>query len=177
MILALLRSLWAFAKLIPWQFYVFAGLVFAFYAYGLYEHHQGAEETALKYDKQIAEERAAYEKQVAALKAKQQEVITKTVVEYRDRIKVEKVKGDEIVKEIPVLVQSDCKLSGGMRVAHDSAASGHMPDDPIGAAATAAPVEASTLAATVAENYAACRQNAAQLVALQKLVSSLEQKP
>lgn len=177
MILAALRSLWGFLKLIPWQLYAVIALVLGFYGYGVYRHHQGYQDASRVYEQRIAAERAAYDKQVAELKAKQQDVIIKTVVEYRDRIKVEKVKGDEIIKEVPVLVQSECKLSGGMRVVHDAAALGRMPDDPQGAARAAPPVDPTTLATTVATNYASCRQNATQLVALQKIVSSLEQKP
>lgn len=177
MILAALKSLWAFAKLIPWQLYALAVLVFAFYGYGLYEHHQGVTETEAKYEAQIAKEKVSYAKQVAAIQAKQQEVITKTVIEYRDRIKVVKEKGDAIVKEIPVLVPLDSPLlSGGVRVAHDSAARGDLPDDPLGAAAAANPVTTTTLMATVAENYASCRADQERLRSLQTLVSSLEQK-
>lgn len=178
MIIAFARTVWGFMKLIPWQIYALVGLVFAFYGYGLYEHHQGAKDTAAKYDKQIAAERAAYEKEVAELRAKQQTAITQTVIEYRDRVKVIKEKGDEIVKKEFVYVPLDSPLlASGVRVFHDSAASGVMPDDPIRAIAASDPVETSALMETVAENYTACRTDQERLASLQKLVSYLGEKP
>ena len=174
MTLALLRTIWGLLSKIPWWIYV---LVFAVFYHFLAIHvavSDQKKEDQASFQKQIAAERAAYDKEVAALKAKQQDVITKTVVEYRDRIKVVKEKGDEIVKQVPVYVPMDSPLLGsGVRVFHDAAASGVVPDDPIRAIAAADPVETSTLLSTVAGNYESCRENAARLVALQKIVSSL----
>jgi hypothetical protein len=98
------------------------------------------------------------------------------VIRYRDRIKTVEVQGAEVIKEIPVLVPMDSPLlAGGFRVFHDAAASGHMPDDPAGAARAAAPVEAPTLASVVGENYAQCRAQAEQLLALQAILKGTTQ--
>lgn len=178
MILAALRSLWSFAKLIPWWAYAAVALIGYHFAAIQVAQHQATEAANAKWEKEIATQKATYDAQVKALQAKQQDVITKTVVEYRDRVKVVKEKGDEIVKQVPVYVPMGSPLlSSGVRVFHDAAASGVLPDDPPGDARTADPVETATLLSTVAGNYESCRETSARLVALQKLVSSLEQKP
>lgn len=174
---AFFRAAWAAMKLVPWWVYAIAALAFSFYSYGLYEHHQGAKETTAKYEKQLAAEREAYAKEVAELRAKQQTVITQTVIEYRDRVKVIKEKGDEIVKEVPIYVPLDSPLlASGVRVFHDSAATGDVPDDPGRALAAADPVTTASLMETVATNYTACRTDQERLASLQHLVSVLGEK-
>ena len=165
---------WTFLKAIPWQIYAGAVILASVWFYGERQHHAGYAEASAKYEAQIAAERAKYDDEIASLRAKQQAVITKTVIQYRDRVQVVKEKGDEIIKEIPVLVPLGSPLlAGGVRVAHDAAASGVMPDDPQGAAAAASPVKTAALVATVAENYTACRESSERLIALQQIVSSL----
>ncbi len=122
-----------------------------------------------------AKEREVYMAALEKEKARQAQVVERVVVEYRDRVKIVKERGDEIVREVEKLVSADsCPLPGGFRVLHDAAASGSLPDDPAGVAAIAAPVEAPAAAETVAGNYAACLANAAQLTALQDLVKGLQ---
>lgn len=178
MTVAILRGLWRFAKMIPWQVYAVIAVSIALLSFGKYEHHQGYEQAVAAYEAKLLAEREAYAKQVRELQAKQQQIITKTVIEYRDRVQVVKEKGDEIVRYVDRLVPMDSPLlAGGVRVIHDAAATGHMPDDPERAAAAAAPVEAATLSTTVAENYTTCRATAEQLVALQTIVNQLGEKP
>lgn len=173
--MSFLLAAWNIAKLIPWQVYAVAAIFLGAYAYGLNEHHLGYHEAKDEDAKVYAEQKAAYDKQVAELKAKQQEVITKTVTVYRDRVQIVKEKGDEVIREIPVLVMgNDVVLSGGVRVAHDAAALGELPNDPQGAARAAAPVEVTTLLTTVAENYQACESTRAKLIALQGIVANLQ---
>jgi predicted acylesterase/phospholipase RssA len=118
-----------------------------------------------------AELQAALERE----KARQAQVVEKVVVEYRDRVKVIKEKGDEIVKAVPYYVRASCALPGGWRVLHDAAASGSFPEDPDGAIAAAEPVEGVAAAETVASNYAACRADQARLAALQQLLAGIAQ--
>ena len=121
-------------------------------------------------------ERAAYADALAKEKERQATVVERVVVEYRDRVKVVKEKGDEVVREVEKLVPADaCPLPGGFRVVHDAAASGDLPEDPAGAAAAAAPVEAAAAAETVASNYAICRLEFEKLTALQNIVKGLAQ--
>lgn len=149
----------------------------AVFTAAVHERNVGWNERDLQAKAELLAMQANYNKQVAAIQAKQQEVITKTVTVYRDRIQVVKEKADAIVAEIPeILPLTSTLLSGGVRVIHDAAALGNLPDDPQGAARSAAPVETFALLTTVAENYAACTVNAERLKALQTIVSSLEQK-
>lgn len=172
--LAVLKSVWGALTKIPWWIYVGVALiVYHFAAIGVAESRVRAEDKA-EFARELGAEKTAAEKEIAAVKAKQQDVITKTMVEYRDRIKIVKEKGDEIVKEVPVYVPMDSPLlSSGVRVFHDAAASGVLPDDPVRAIGAADPVETSTLLSTVAANYESCRADQERLAALQKLVSTL----
>lgn len=133
-------------------------------------YKRGEEKVQTQFDAYKAEMANALEKE----KSRQAQVVERVVVEYRDRVKVVKEKGDEIVKEVPVLVHGDSFLTGGWRVLHDAAATGELPADPERAAAAADPVEDTTAAETVASNYAACRADQARLTALQELLKGLK---
>jgi hypothetical protein len=187
--LAAIKTVWALAggvyRLLPPKVWAILGLVTVVIFYHLYTVHEAHKDGftdgfAEANDQCTAREAAAKEKfdrQVKKIQEEQQQVITRTVIEYRDRVQIVKEKGDEIVKEVPVLVPRTVGvLPGGMRVIHDAAASGDLPSDPQRAADAAAPVDATTLAATVAANYETCRANAEELIALQSLVVSLERK-
>lgn len=182
MTLALLSTLWAFVKkvfgLFPAKDWLIIAALLGIVGYHLYAVHEarvsGREEAQAECAKKTAAAKAAYDLEVKKIQEQQQQVITRTVIEYRDRVQVVKEKGDAIVQEVEKLVPvGTCELPGGMRVAHDAAASGVLPDDPERAAAAAAPVDPTTYAATVAQNYEVARLNAEQLVALQHLVQSL----
>lgn len=168
--------IWAALKLVPgwvWVALAAAGLLTGSIVY--VDHHgyvRGKAEIQGKWDVEHAEMLAAIEKE----KARQAEVVTKTVIEYRDRVQVVKEKGDVIEKEVQVLVPvGSCDLPGGFRVLHDAAAGAiPVPDDPAGAAAAADAVEASAAAATIAENYTSCRADAERLRALQELLKGLK---
>jgi hypothetical protein len=140
-------------------------------AWGL-DHH-GYQRGAAEVHVAWALEHEAMQKALDVEKTRQAQVVEKVVVEYRDRVKVEKEKADAITQYVPIMVDRDCTLSGGFRVLHDAAAAGALPEDPAGAARAAAPVEAPAVAATVAENYAACRADQARLTALQQLVKGI----
>jgi hypothetical protein len=118
-----------------------------------------------------------YEAELKRVKEQQVVVVEKVVVEYRDRVKVIKEKGDEIIQAIPVYVTGDCGLSPGWRVLHDAAASGELPQDPAGAVAAASPVDEAAAAETVARNYEIARETAARLLALQAIVTQLGGTP
>lgn len=165
---------WAALKLVPGWVWLAIGVAIAcmgaIYAIDHNGYTRGAAAVQVKWDT----ERAAMQTQIAKEKERQAQVVVRTVIEYQDRIKVVKEKGDEIVRQIPVLVPSGgCLLGGGFRVLHDAAASGELPADPGSAAAAADPVEASAAIETVAENYAACRADQARLTALQQLVKEI----
>jgi len=141
-----------------------------FFGAGMAGYRRGAHSVQVKWDM----EHAAQAKRIAELEARNAEVVTKTVIEYRDRIQVVREKGEEIVREVTRYVPSDaCPLPAGFRVLHDAAARGEPPEDPVGAIAAAAPVEAAAAAETVAANYQSCRETAERMIALQKLVQGV----
>jgi predicted transcriptional regulator len=80
----------------------------------------------------------------------------------------------ETIRYVPQFVHADdCPLPGGFRVLHDAAAKGLVPD-PAGVP-DAAPAPAQDVAATVADNYGACLENAKQLEGLQEWIHEQQQ--
>ena len=76
---------------------------------------------------------------------------------------------ETIIKEVPTYVKTtDCPMPGGFRVLADAAANGELPDP--ARVADAAPVAAATVAASVADNYGTCHENASCLSGLQDWV-------
>lgn len=89
------------------------------------------------------------------------------VTRYVDRVRTVQETAAVITKEVPVHVPSDaCPLPAGFRLLHDAAAAGRVPD--AAHLADAAPADAQTVAATVADNYATCHAIREQLTALQQ---------
>ena len=116
---------------------------------------------------QEAQEASKY---AAALSARRVVVSERVVTQFRDRVKIVREAGEEVIREvvryIPVTTPD---LPGGFRVLHDAAALGQIPRTPTGADATsAAPVPVTTATETIASNYSACRLNAEQLASLQE---------
>jgi len=72
-----------------------------------------------------------------------------------------------------------CTLPGAWRLLHDAAATGEAPAAAAGslAAANAAPVDDAAALATVADNYAACRDAQEQVKAWQRRFHTLESAP
>lgn len=109
--------------------------------------------------------------QAQAVANKQERETEKVRIAYRDRVKVVREKGEEVIREVEKLVPVDgCQLDGGFRVLHDAAARGELPDTATGADGPPAPVEQAAAARTVAGNYGACHENTEQLTALQDWV-------
>lgn len=130
-------------------------------------YSRGAAEVRAQWEMERAEQIA----RIAELEKRNAQVVVKEVIKYRDRVKVVREKAEEVIREIPVLVPVDIPaLPGAVRVLHDAAAGGELPDDPAGAARAAEAVEVPALVETVADNYAACRADAERLVALQNIV-------
>lgn len=103
---------------------------------------------------------------------------TRTVTEYVDRVQVVRERGTTIVKEVPVYVTATadaaCTVPAGFVHLHDAAASGDAlagvagdPDAP------AAGVTLSSVAETVADNYAIHHATVAQVNGLQALARQL----
>lgn len=103
----------------------------------------------------------------------------RVVTVYVDRVRTVRERGATITREIPIHVTAKadaaCPVPAGFVRVHDAAAQG-VPLDP-SAGDPDAPVPGlalSGVAATVAGNYTACHETAAQLTALQDWVRGLQ---
>lgn len=115
----------------------------------------------------------------AAEQAKHQaEATVQVVTEYVDRVKVVREKGATIIKEIPVYVpqkaDAGCTINAGFVRLHDAAASNTIPGPAGDADAATSGVALSTVAGTVADNYAACHENAEQIIAWQQWARAMK---
>ena len=123
-----------------------------------------------KREAQAVAEAKETSKQLEALALNRGKVTERVVTQYKDRVKIVKVQGEEVVREIERLIPSDaCVLDGGFRSLHDAAVTGRFPEAATGAN-DASGVPQDVAARTVIENYAIAKQNAEQLAALQDWV-------
>lgn len=104
--------------------------------------------------------------------ARAEEAAKNVRIEYRkvvEQVTVEK----EAARELIEVVRRDasCDLPGSFRVLHDTAA-GY----PAGQASSGT-VSAAQAAETIADNYAAARENAAKLEALQNYIAQIQDAP
>lgn len=145
---------------------VLAFLGWRIHAYGEARYAAGQANVQAKWDKSVERGR----KEVERLRTAAAKVTVRTEIQYIDRVKVIKEKGDAIVREIPVFVPAGSgQLGGGFRLLHDAAANGGPVPDAAGIA-HAAPVPAQDVAATVLVNYPGAHETAARLTALQDWV-------
>lgn len=172
---------WRVLRAIPWQAYAAAALIAAFYFHGTARYAAGVRVTNQARDEQAAIDAARIDKLARDLAAAQSAETTRIVTEYVDRVREVRVAGRTILKEVPVYVHANTPdLPAGFRIVHDAAATGVPPvpgtapgaDAGADSATPAAPVPAQVAAATVADNYATCRETAAQLAGLQQWVAS-----
>jgi hypothetical protein len=113
------------------------------------------------------------ERLAAALGKRRVEVTERVVIEYRDRVKVVRQQGEEIIREVEKLVPvGSCDLPSGFRVLHDAAVTGSLPRPSLGTDAAA--VSAQDAAYTVVANYTVCHDTAERLIALQRWVKEQE---
>lgn len=136
------------------------------HAYGEARYEAGQANVQADWDKSVEKGRV----RLAELKAAAGRVTVRTETVYVDRIKTIRLRGEEIVREVQVFVPAgSAELSGGFRLFHDAAA-GNQPLPDAAAITHAAPVDAQTVARTVADNYAASHEIAQRLTSLQDWV-------
>ncbi|VWC54932.1 hypothetical protein BLA18110_00158 [Burkholderia lata] len=103
----------------------------------------------------------------------------KVVTQYVDRVQVVREKGNTIIQEVPVYVDREadraCVVPVGFVRVHDGAAANVPLGDPGNADAAPSGVALSAVAATIADNYTTCHENAEQLIALQTRVRDGEE--
>ncbi|MBY8609935.1 hypothetical protein K7N18_34510 [Burkholderia arboris] len=101
------------------------------------------------------------------------------VTQYVDRVQVVREKGNTIIQEVPVYVDREadraCVVPVGFVRVHDGAAANVPLGDPGNADAAPSGVALSAVAATIADNYTTCHENAEQLIALQTRVRDGEE--
>lgn len=153
--LGILKAVWTFLCSLPWQVWGGIAMLAVFLWYGHARYEAGQAEVQARWDAETAAEVAA----AARKKAASDVASARVEVRYVERVRVVRERGATIVKEVPVYVPLDsCPLTPGWRVLHDAAAAGRMPDP--ARLPDAAPVPAQVAAATVADNYATCLENA-----------------
>ncbi|MFA7347276.1 MAG: hypothetical protein WCZ86_05910 [Desulfurivibrionaceae bacterium] len=127
----------------------------------------GAAHVQAKWDKEKSAQQVAAAKEAA----RQSEATVKIVTEYVDKIKVVRERGATIIKEVPVYVpaqaDNDCVINVGFVRLHDGSAARAISLSTGAADAGPSGVALSTVAATIADNYQRCHENAEQLIALQ----------
>lgn len=114
---------------------------------------------------------------VARIRHRQAEATVKVVTQYVDRVRTVRETGATIIKEVPIYVNQDadaaCIINRGFFRMHDDAAALRVSGPAGSADAAPAGIALSTVAATVADNYERCHENAAQLESLQSWVSAM----
>jgi hypothetical protein len=135
-------------------------------------HEYGYSRAAKVGRAELAAYQAKAAEESAKLEAKAAKVEKQVVVEYRDRVREIRVVTPEVIREIEVVRQSDCKLPSEFRMLHD-AATGNGVETPAGANDGPQEVDPATVIETVRENYARARESIAQLEALQKWAASV----
>jgi hypothetical protein len=128
---------------------------------GWFGHHYAS----IKYEARDA----ARLRDIAELQARRAEKTIEVVTKYVDRVREVKVQGDSVIREVPIYVSqaadAQCVIPAGFVRIHDAAAG--LPGPAGDAYAAPSGIALSTVAETIAVNYADCRANAEQLRALQ----------
>jgi hypothetical protein len=155
----------AFLRRIPAWVWVAVFCLAGIWLYGRYQYQQGEEQVKAEWAASV--ERG--KKQVERLKAEAGKITVKVETKYVERIKEVKIRGETIVKQVPVYVPAGLpQLPGSVRVFVDAASQGALPDPT--KTADAAPVPIEDLATSVAENYTQCLATSEQLRGLQEWV-------
>lgn len=164
-----IAALAAFLRRIPAWFWVAGVFLLAGWYYGHAQYQAGERATQFEWDAQKAKDAA----EIAHLKEQAGKVTVMVETRYVDRIKTIKVKGDTIVKKVPIYISRDLpELPPAFRWLHDAAATGVIPGPAV--PADVAAVAPQDVAATVADNYTTCLATSEQLKGLQEWVT--EQK-
>lgn len=123
-----------------------------------------------KWEKKIADQRV----QIEQLQTKSEQVTTKTITQYVDRVRIVKEKGDTIIKEVPIYVSKEsdakCVIPADFVLIHDSAAKNQVPESTGTSNENDSGIKLSTVAETVATNYNKCHEVMTQLTSLQQWI-------
>jgi hypothetical protein len=153
-------------NLIPLPYRILAVILIALslFGFGYYKGLQVSKERIALFE---AKARLEYEQLRNAYEKAKNDVNTKIVTEYVDRIIYVtkwRTKNVEIVKEVP----SNCELSAGWVHVHDSSAEGRDADRTAAADGTSSEIKDTEALETVIDNYGICAANAEKVKAWQK---------
>lgn len=113
-------------------------------------------------------------KQAERQEDEQEKVTERVVVEYRDRIQIVEVKGDTIIKEVPVYVtakdDANCTINAGFVRLWNDANTGEVSEASPGADAAPGGVSLSEVGTQKAIEAKLCRRTEQQLISLQAWV-------
>lgn len=158
-----LAAIGAALRRIPIWVYIALFILSGLFFFGRYMKEQGRKEVHDEWSASI--ERGKQE--IERIKQQSERITVKVETKYVDRIKEIRVKGDTIVKQVPVYISRDLpELPGAFRVLLDSASQGTVPDP--ASFAHGAPIAPQDVATSVTDNYATCLANAEQLTGLQE---------
>jgi len=151
----------------PYRWAAYALLIAGVFGYGWL---RGANSVQGDWDADVLRaQKASLTKQVQSEK-----ITIQTITEYVDRVKVVHVKGDAIIKEVPIYVKADnTPLSGGFRVLFDAAARNEIPD--ASTIADEAPIAVADVASATVANFTKCHEQREQLIALQDWIEKQQQ--
>lgn len=138
----------------PARWVALAGIAITMYLLGMLHGERSAGQEHVDY----VQEQSKRQVQVAKAQA---QVVVKTEVKYRDRIRTIYVKGEEIEKEVPVLVAPSDDLLDGVSVGFVRSFNAAWSGEPAGSASESDRIAAGVPLAEVAEtnafNAKACR--------------------
>lgn len=150
-------------KKIPYQIWLLIGLVVLFYGYGEVSYRAGKEVVQKEWD--ASKQRG----QAIVDQLKKDATTINTVIDTETAARTEYiyVKGDTIIKQIPVYIPAGTPdLPAGYRVLHDAAATSTVPGRPEDI--EAAPVRVEDATKTTVENYTTCLVWREEVVAWRK---------
>ena len=119
---------------------------------------------------ELANYRAAAEKQISDLKTQNAQISDNVVTEFVDRTNTIREK-EVIYREASGKMQPQHDLSNGWIHLHDAAARLVNPDMQMASDASPSGVMDNTALAVVMSNYAICKQNSEQLLSLQRWIT------
>lgn len=162
----------AFAPMVPWRTLLMLTAVLGLFASGVFVMKQWTDMKAanVALESQLADARLSLQSEQNLRKANE-EAATALMATNRRLARAAKETRDAV----PTLVPRGDVLPPGFRVLHDAAATGGLPGAP--GVPDAAPADAQDVAATLADNYAACLAQDAAYQQLQQWLRTQGVKP
>lgn len=144
----------------------FLGILFIILGAAGYGYMKGSAHAEVE----LANYRASAEKQISDLKSQNAHISDNVITEYVDRNNVIREK-EVIYRDVASDMQPQHDMSNGWVHLHDAAARLANPDMQLASDNSPSGIMDNSALAVVISNYAICKQNSEQLVALQKWIT------